>query len=248
MNDCATYIGTMVHRCPSGSSAYSRDRAFSLLVDIDQLSNVGARLWLFGFDHLAPITVASRDFCPGRAGTLRARINEQLCGAGLQHSLGGRIKLLFFPRVLGAFSSRIGIFFCHAPDGSLSALIYDVRDAFGQRHVRVEPVTGQQLESGCFVAQEGRYVFEVRSPAQALSIFVYQLSSLGRRLEARFIAKRTTLCDCTLLAALLRHPLPIFAGLATAVGAAFKQWWNVLVTSSFPSRSGAASLSARRLA
>jgi len=236
MNDCTAYIGTMVHRCPSRNGAYSRHRAFSLLMDIDQIGKVASRLWLLGFDRPAPVSVASRDFCPGTSRTLRGRIEEQLRNAGVRSTTGGRITLLVFPRVLGACSSRIGIFFCHAANGNLAALIYDVRDSFGGRHFHVEPVTPQQLESGYFVAQEGRYAFEVRSPARALSVSVSQLSSLGRRLEARFVAERATLCDCTLLAALLRQPLPTAMGLVGAVGRMFERGWNSLTASVLPDR------------
>lgn len=230
MSSCATYVGTLVHR-DAASASYSRHRSFGLLVDVDQLGSIDASPWLSEFDHRAPGTAEAGNLRVDQAATIRSRINEQLSSAGLQRAMGGRIDLLFFPRIFGDFFARAGIFFCHAPSGSLGALIFDVRDTFGQRHYCVEPVSESQLEQSHLVTQQGRYVLELQRPANGLSLCTYHLSPSGRRLEAQFVAERTELTDAALLRALLKHPLTSFLGtpwraLAAFAGLLWMRLWN----------------------
>lgn len=208
MIHCATYSGTVVRRCPTRSS-YSRERACGLLVDIEHLAGLDATLRLLGFDRSAPLRLTNHHLQSIEPHTLRARIDDELCRAGLADSTGGRVELLFFPRILGGFSKRAEMFFCYSAAGHLAAMVFDIQDAFGEPHCLVEPVVERQFGRAYFGTHERRYVIEVRRDSDALSFDIYERSSLGRRLETQFVAERGTLHGALFLA-LLRQPLVAF--------------------------------------
>ena len=47
---------------------------------------------------------------------------------------GGPIRLLCMPRVLGYGFNPLSVYFCHDVDERLTAILYEVRNTFGQRH------------------------------------------------------------------------------------------------------------------
>ena len=63
----------------------------------------------------------------------RAQIVErQVRAAGLTPC--GAVRLLAMPRILGYAFNPLSVYFCDDADGTLQALIYEVRNTFGGRH------------------------------------------------------------------------------------------------------------------
>ncbi len=93
---------------------------------------------------------------------------------------GGRILLLCYPRVLGFVFNPISVYFVPTPPAEdLAAVIYEVRNTFGQLHCYVCPVErGQLTEAG--------------SGRNATSCFTYRPSSRWRCANHFRIKRRPT--------------------------------------------------------
>lgn len=82
----------------------------------------------------------------------------------------GEIWLQCFPRVLGYVFNPVSFWFCHRHDGSLRAIVCEVRNTFGEKHVYLLEqgdtlLNGQELHAkkifhvSPFCAVEGNYRF-----------------------------------------------------------------------------------------
>jgi DUF1365 family protein len=120
-----------------------------------------------------------------RAGALSFRDTDHGSGQGLRqggalawleallHTEGvtdaqGEIWLQCYPRVLGYSFKPVSFWYCHRADGSLRAIVAEVNNTFGERHVYLldHPRYGQELQArkvfhvSPFCSVEGSYRFE----------------------------------------------------------------------------------------
>lgn len=133
----------------------------------------------------------------------------------LQEVLPTRISLLAFPRFLGHAFNPLSIFFCCDENDHLQAILYQVRNTFGQRHHYLYRVDQSSIETGPdsrlrhggdkkfyvspFLAMDGHYEFVMRLPDEKAN---YQITMSGNQpasLTASFAAKRQPLTTGTLL-------------------------------------------------
>ena len=63
---------------------------------------------------------------------LKAYVAGQLAQAGIVAD--GPTRLLCMPRILGYGFNPLSLYFCHRADGSLAAILYEVRNTFGEQH------------------------------------------------------------------------------------------------------------------
>lgn len=68
------------------------------------------------------------------AQSLHAWIGALLARHGV-HDADGEVWLQTMPRVLGYLFNPVSFWFCHRADGSLRAVLCDVRNTFGERHL-----------------------------------------------------------------------------------------------------------------
>ena len=72
---------------------------------------------------------------------------DQLLHAEHIHDAKGEIWLQCFPRVLGYVFNPVSFWFCHRTDGRLRAIVCEVRNTFGEKHIYLlEP--GNELKNG----------------------------------------------------------------------------------------------------
>jgi len=199
-------------------------RMFSLLVDLDELPTLAARLRWFSLDRFNLFSLHQRDYgdvASHSEGGLRECVARQLRAAGLP--AGGAIRLLTMPRILGYAFNPLSVYFCDDASGALRALIYEVNNTFGERHsylVEVDAAArdGGRVVQGCakefrvspFLPQDLRYEFRVDAPRPdraALSIGVVAHDAQGALVNTRFDAERRSLDDPALVRVFFSHPL-----------------------------------------
>ncbi len=87
----------------------------------------------------------------------------------------GEIWLQCYPRVFGYSFKPVSFWYCHRADGSLSAILAEVSNTFGERHVYLldKPAFGIELgvqksfHVSPFCPVEGRYRFEFQREGEA---------------------------------------------------------------------------------
>ena len=82
--------------------------------------------------------------------------------------------MLTLPRILGYAFNPLSVYFCHARDGRLSAILYEVSNTFGGRHSYLMPVgaaagrvrqtVDKAFHVSPFMAMDLTYRFEVAPP------------------------------------------------------------------------------------
>ncbi len=213
----AIYYGRVVHhrlRPRRHTLAY---RVFSLLLDLDDLAASGSRLRLFSHNGFNLFSFHDRDHGPGDGTALRTWLGRQLAAAGLDAD-GGRIEVLCYPRILGYVFNPLTVYFCRRPDESLSAIVYEVNNTFGERHSYVIPVDApaaavvrqacdKRLYVSPFNDTHGGYRFRVTPPAGDVEVIVNYVDDAGLILHAGFRGARGPLTDRALITAFLRYPL-----------------------------------------
>jgi len=220
----ALYAGTVMHQRLRPARHRLRYRMFALLLDLDELSSLDRRLRWFSLNRFNVFSLHERDYGDVRSGDgggLRACVERQLRAAGLP--VGGAIRVLTMPRILGYAFNPLSVYFCDDATGALRALIYEVNNTFGERHSyvievdagerdgrRVVQACAKQLRVSPFLPHDLRYVFRVEAPRPeraALSIGIVVNDALGALVNARFDAERRALDDGALVRAFFSHPL-----------------------------------------
>jgi len=227
----ALYVGSVMHRRMTPRRHRLRYRAFWLLIDLDE-TDAFDRLRLFSRGRFNLVSFHERDHGDGK-GRLRAYVQRTLT----EHSVdwdGGRIALLCMPRILGYVFNPLSIYFCYRRDGALAALLYEVRNTFGQMHSYLLPVRTQTtpIRQWCdkvfyvspFLGMDMTYDFRVVPPADNVSVVVSAANPRGPVLVASLVGERRPLSDRALARALLSHPLMTLKVIGAIHWEALKIW------------------------
>lgn len=214
----ALYAGKVMHQRLKPRRHRLSYRMFLLLLDLDEIDALGARLRLFSRNRFNFFGFVDRDHGDNSDGSLRAYVERQLNASGIEAD-GGPIRLLSMPRMLGYAFNPLSVYFCHRRQGDLSAILYEVSNTFGQRHSYLIPVadSGREglIEQHCdkhfyvspFIAMGMRYRFRVSPPGDEVSIHITASDDQGPLIVASFSGKRRPLTDATLARAFLAYPL-----------------------------------------
>ena len=225
----ALYAGSVMHQRTRPARHRLRYRMFSLLLDLDELPMLAQRLRLFSLNSFNLFSLHERDYGSSVIGNdgagLRAYVEQQLRANCLP--TGGTIQLLTMPRILGYAFNPLSVYFCHAVDGTLAAILYEVNNTFGERHTYLVAVDrgaeregpgkqtivqrcAKQFHVSPFLDLDMTYSFRVDPPdakRDSLSIGVIASDAHGPMLNARLDAQRRPLSDAALARVFVTHPL-----------------------------------------
>ncbi|MEX0956298.1 MAG: DUF1365 domain-containing protein [Rhizobiaceae bacterium] len=211
-------------------------RVFSLLVDIDRLDEADRLSPLLSVNRPNVVSFREADQTDRQGETLRQFADRLLVQAGLGKP-AARILLLSYPRILGYAFNPISVYFAYDDAGRLLALIYAVRNTFGERHTyvaRVEP--GDRTEAGIrqtrakqfhvspFIGMDARYHFRILPPGRTVRLRIHETEAGEPTLAATFSGRAQSLSTRTLVANLLRFPLMTWKIMAGIHWEALKLW------------------------
>jgi hypothetical protein len=232
----ALYRSKVMHR-RNGPKAYRFVyRVDSLLLDIDRLDELQRDLRLFSRNRFNLFGFRDTDHGPADGTSLRTWA-ETLLAAGNVDLAGGRIELLCFPRVLGYVFNPLSLWFCHHRDGSLRAVIYEVRNTFGEKHHYLvsepdgSPVrertfysVAKQFHVSPFLGMAMEYRFMVETPGEQLRVLIDEYADGEKILVATLSGTRAALTDTALLRSFLSMPLMTVKIVAMIHWHALKLW------------------------
>jgi DUF1365 family protein len=232
----ALYTGVVDHNRRRPRVHALRYRIFMLLLDLDEAPSLFARLRLrllrpgrFGLMSFHAADHGDRSGAP-----LKAQVEARLAAAGM--AAGGPIRLLTMPRILGHGFNPLSVYFCHRPDESLAAILYEVSNTFGERHNYliavperadggpVRQTAAKAFYVSPFMDLDLGYAFTVTPPGERCAIAVTVSDGDGPMLTAAFAGQRRPLTDAALLRAWLGHPLLSLKVVAGIHWEALKIW------------------------
>lgn len=232
----ALYVGEVMHQRlkPFGHRfAYG---VFSLLVDVDRLGELDRLTLLLSVNRSNIVSFQERDHSERDGETVRAFADRLLEGAGLRQR-AARILLLAYPRVGGYVFNPISVYFAYDARGRLIAMIYAVRNTFGQRHTYVAPLeNGDLSDAGVrqarqklfhvspFIGMDARYDFRVLPPGKVVRLRINETAAGEPLLAATFAGEARPLTSRTLAACLLKFPLLTWKIMAGIHWEALKLW------------------------
>lgn len=201
---------------------------FSLLVDVDRLPELGRMSRLLSINRPGLFSFWERDHVEQAGETLRQFVDRLLASAGLERP-AERVLLLAYPRMLGYVFNPISTYFAYDADGRLIAIIYAVRNTFGERHSYVAPVQPDEvtpagirqtrakiLHVSPFMDMEMRYHFRVLPPGKTVRLRIHETSGGTPFLAATFSGDANAVASATLAIYLLRFPfmtMKVFGGI-----------------------------------
>jgi len=213
------YTGTVMHQRlkPFGHRfSYS---VFSLLVDLDRLSELDAQTFLLSVNRPGAVAFYERDHVEKEGETLRQYANRLLRDAGFQ-TPAHRILMLAYPRVFGYAFNPISVYFAYDKNGTLIALVYAVRNTFGERHSYVAPIlNGESGPAGIrqtrakvlhvspFIEMSARYFFRILPPGKTVRLRILEDVGGEPVLAATFNGDAEHLDNASLAACLIKFPL-----------------------------------------
>ncbi|NJM43519.1 MAG: DUF1365 domain-containing protein [Brachymonas sp.] len=116
-------------------------------------------------NRFAPISFYDKDHGDGRGNSLQW-IDELLRSEGIEDAKG-EVWLHCYPRVLGFTFKPVSFWYCHDARGQLRAVVVEVNNTFGERHIYVldqakyghEMTASKVFHVSPFCAVEGDYSF-----------------------------------------------------------------------------------------
>ena len=222
------YHGKVMHQRLSPFGHRFSYSVFSLLVDIDRLDELGRMSPLLGVNGRGILSFQESDHVEHEAETLQQYADRLLTLAGCEPT-AARILLLAYPRIFGYVFNPISTYFAYNERNRLIAIIYAVRNTFGERHSYVAPVLpGEASAAGIrqtrakifhvspFIDMDARYHFRVLPPGRTVKLRIHETAGDEPLLAATFNGSATALTSASLGKCLLRFPfmtLKIIAGI-----------------------------------
>jgi DUF1365 family protein len=211
----ALYAGSVMHKRLRPREHRLRYSVFYLLLDLDEVAAVAGKLRLFSHNRFNLFSFHDDDHSEA-AMSPRDKVEQHLREAGIDCS--GPIRLLTMPRILGYAFNPISIYFCHRRDRTLSAILYEVSNTFGQRHNYLIPVapgaeapirqeSRKSLYVSPFMTTDMAYSFSVLPPEKNLSVSIVGSDKDGTLIIAKLAATRQDLTDAALARAFCAYPL-----------------------------------------
>ncbi len=229
----AIYVGAVMHRRMAPRRHCLRYRLFWLLLDLDEAPALARRLRLFSYNRANLFSLNDADHGDGSATPLRLQVERCLAAAGIELA-GGAIRLFCMPRTLGHDFNPLSVYFCHAADGELAAMIYEVHNTFGERHSYLIPVETPEkaLRQRCrkqffvspFMDMEMSYTFRVHPPGEHVAIAIRGSAGDGPVIHACLTGKRQDLSDRALLRAFIAVPFVTLKVIAAIHWEALRLW------------------------
>ncbi len=218
------YTGPVWHKRLRPRLHSLKYRMFMLLVDLDQIDGLKPLgLRTLSMNRFNLFSLYQKDHGPRDGSPLRPYVEAEIRAAGLDERAVGAIRLLTMPRVLGYGFNPLSVYFIYRPHGGLLAILYEVRNTFGQMHSYLIPVPEGQdgerqaevLRQSCdkvfyvspFMPMGLRYHFRLSPPGDQVGLYIDTHDAEGSLLVAAFQGTRKVLSDSALMRAFWAIPL-----------------------------------------
>ncbi len=213
--DAAIYRGEVVHARLHPVAHKLRYRVFSLLLDVNRVSEVDKHLRLFSVDRFNLFSLRQCDHGHRDGSTLAKFVADQIRHARLENRVARSVVLLY-PRILGFAFNPLTVYWCLDAAGEPLLMIYEVRNTFGEDVTYVLKAGERHgtawthgIAKAFYVSPfndvEGDYTFHVTAPGEKLTVGV--ALKVGRPiLRTHFRAKATPLTDKALLKMFVAYP------------------------------------------
>jgi DUF1365 family protein len=222
------YAGKVMHqRMKPVGHRFSYD-VFSLMINLDRLDEADRLSQVFSVNRRNLLSFHEKDHAGDRAVSLRNYVDTLLQEAGVAMP-PARVLLVCYPRILGLVFNPLAVYYAYGQDSALNAMIYEVRNTFGERHTYVCPIAPDDMSDAgvrqqCdklfhvspFIPMAMRYRFRMLPPGDEIRWRILETDKDGPLLSATFSGVQVPLKTGKILRLVARIPhltLKIVAGI-----------------------------------
>jgi DUF1365 family protein len=240
MHDASLYIGTVMHHRIQPKRHRFIYRLFTLLLDIDRLPEIDHRLRLFSVDRFNLLSFHNKDHGKRDGTPLRPWVEAKLRDAGID-TTPAYIHLLSMPRFLGYVFNPLSIYYCYDEQYSLTSILYEVKNTFGEQHPYVFPIlsapsAGGRFHHQCakafyvspFIEADASYRFSLNDPGDQLDVRIAERNQDGPLLAAVLKGMSRPLTDWQVLIQAFKNPFVTHKVILSIHFEAFKLWMKGL--------------------
>lgn len=232
------YLGQVMHARMKPKVHRFTYSVYALVIDIARLGECSTASAIFSVNRFNLLSFHERDHGSGDGRPLKDHVFKMLLDAGVKQQVK-RVLLMCYPRVLGFTFNPIAVYFCYGETDELVAVIYEVRNTFGDMHTYVAPLRANELsEAGVrqerqklfhvspFMDMGMHYRFRLRPPMDDLAVRILETDQTGPILAATFVGQRKDLTTASVADAFLRIPLVTLKVVGGIHWEAMKLWFK----------------------
>lgn len=234
----AIYTGSVRHQRWLPVANKFRYGVYQLLLDLDEIDQLAARLPFFGRNRLNVVSFYDRDHMGASDAPLRSKLAAWLADRGVD--LGaGRVLLLTNPRILGYVFNPVSYYYVLDDQGALRFVVAEINNTFGETYCYL--LDDLRPRGGRALATRRRKVFHVSPfieiddieydwiltpPAERLTVHIDEFRGGDRFFDATLNLERQRLTAGRLAWMLVRYPHMTARTIFLIHWQALKLWWR----------------------
>ena len=233
INNSCIYIGSVIHKRFKPKKHFFKYNVFSLFLDLDEINVLDEKIPFFSRNKFNILSFFDKDHGYRDGSSIKDWLIEILQKKNIS-TRSIKIKILCYPRIFGYVFNPLSIFFIYDIDSNPIAILYEVKNTFGEQHTYVFKIDikNKQILNNCkkkfyvspFMDLESKYFFKVLIPNERLSVIIDQRDKEGKLLFASQDGERVKLSSKNLLKSYLKHPLMTLKIISAIHYEALKLW------------------------
>ena len=233
INNSCIYIGSVIHKRFKPKKHFFKYSVFSLFLDLDEINELDQQIPFFSYNKFNILSFFDKDHGYRDGSSIKDWLIHVLQKKNIS-TINIKIKILCYPRIFGYVFNPLSIFFIYDKDSNPIAILYEVKNTFGEQHTYVFKIDikNKQILNNCkkkfyvspFMDLESKYFFKVLIPNERLSVIIDQRDKEGKLLFASQDGERVKLSSKNLLISYLKHPLMTLKIISAIHYEALKLW------------------------
>ena len=233
INNSCIYIGSVIHKRFKPKKHFFKYNVFSLFLDLDEINELDQKILFFSYNKFNILSFFDKDHGYRDGSSIKNWLINVLQKKNIS-TINIKIKILCYPRIFGYVFNPLSIFFIYDADSNPIAILYEVKNTFGEQHTYVFKIDikNKQILNNCkkkfyvspFMDLESKYFFKVLIPNERLSVIIDQRDKEGKLLFASQDGERVKLSSKNLLKSYLKHPLMTLKIISAIHYEALKLW------------------------
>ena len=226
------YVGSVIHKRFKPKEHFFKYKVFSLYLNLDEIDEVQKKIPFFSYNKFNLISFYDKDHGERDGSHLKLWVQKKLNEAGIANEIKS-VNLLCYPRIFGYVFNPLSIFFVFDKYSSLIAIMYEVKNTFGEQHTYIfKADDSKNITNDCekkfhvspFIEMNCRYNFRILKPGKKLSVIIDQTDEEGKLLYASQDGIGEPLNNRNMLISYVTHPLMSFKVIVAIHYEAFKLW------------------------
>jgi len=233
INNSCIYVGNVIHKRFKPKKHFFKYSVFSLFLDLDEIKELDEKIPFFSYNKFNILSFFDKDHGYRDGSSIKDWLIHVLQKKNIS-TINIKIKILCYPRIFGYVFNPLSIFFIYDADSNPIAILYEVKNTFGEQHTYVFKIDikNKQILNNCkkkfyvspFMDLESKYFFKVLIPNERLSVIIDQRDKEGKLLFASQDGERVKLSSKNLLISYLKHPLMTLKIISAIHYEALKLW------------------------